>query len=130
MLEQIKSSAIHLYTRLLRIDVVKKGVLDESPLRSELFSSIQMTQYGRTLASRHTLTHKQSSLLLLSRLTENEDVLIATHVLLTEAVKLKRLITPAGVWLLDNFYLIEEQIRTAKRHLPKSYHRGLLQNSN
>ena len=42
-----------------------------------------------------------------------------------QAVKAKRLITPAGEWLLDNFYLIEEQIRTAKRHLPKSYHRQL-----
>ena len=36
-----------------------------------------------------------------------------------------RRITPAGEWLLDNFYLIEEQIRTAKRHLPKGYSREL-----
>ncbi|HAL92510.1 MAG TPA: cyclic beta 1-2 glucan synthetase, partial [Verrucomicrobia bacterium] len=28
-------------------------------------------------------------------------------------------------WLLDNFYLIEEQIRTARRHLPKGYSREL-----
>jgi hypothetical protein len=32
---------------------------------------------------------------------------------------------PAAEWLLDNFYLIEEQIRTAKRHLPKGYSREL-----
>ena len=36
-----------------------------------------------------------------------------------------RRITPAGEWLLDNFYLIEEQIRTARRHLPKAYSREL-----
>jgi cyclic beta-1,2-glucan synthetase len=36
-----------------------------------------------------------------------------------------RRITPAGEWLLDNFYLIEEQIRTARRHLPKGYSREL-----
>ncbi|HUH29918.1 MAG TPA: glucoamylase family protein, partial [Rhodanobacter sp.] len=30
-------------------------------------------------------------------------------------------ITPAAEWLLDNFYLIEEQIRIARRHLPKGY---------
>jgi hypothetical protein len=34
-------------------------------------------------------------------------------------------VTPASEWLLDNFYLIEEQIRTAKRHLPKNYSRQL-----
>jgi cyclic beta-1,2-glucan synthetase len=36
-------------------------------------------------------------------------------------VKSGNQITPAGEWLLDNFYLIEEQIRTGKRHLPKGY---------
>ena len=39
--------------------------------------------------------------------------------LLTAAVRAGRRITPAGEWLLDNFYLIEEQIRTARRHLPQ-----------
>ena len=34
-------------------------------------------------------------------------------------------ITPAAEWLLDNYYLIEEQIRTARRHLPKGYSREL-----
>ncbi len=45
--------------------------------------------------------------------------------LLTAAVTANRRITPAAEWLLDNFYLIEEQIRTAKRHLPKGYSREL-----
>ena len=36
-----------------------------------------------------------------------------------------RRITPASEWLLDNFYLIEEQIRTARRHLPAGYSREL-----
>jgi hypothetical protein len=44
---------------------------------------------------------------------------------LTAAVTDNRRITPAGEWLLDNFYLIEEQINTAKRHLPKGYSREL-----
>jgi len=34
-------------------------------------------------------------------------------------------VSPAGEWLLDNFHLVEEQIRTAKRHLPKGYSREL-----
>jgi hypothetical protein len=64
------------------------------------------------------------------RLAENEDVLIGSCNLLTEAVKAKRRIAPAGEWLLDNFYLIEEQIRTAKWHLPKGYSRELPRLSN
>ena len=44
---------------------------------------------------------------------------------LTEAATADQLLTPAGEWIYDNFYLIEEQIRIAKRHLPKSYSREL-----
>jgi len=62
---------------------------------------------------------------LLKRLADNEGVLLEVRNLLTEAVTAGRRITPAGEWLLDNFYLIEEQIRTARRHLPKGYSRGL-----
>ena len=51
--------------------------------------------------------------------------LFAICTVLTEAVAADQLLTPAGEWLFDNFYLIEEQIRTAKRHLPKSYSREL-----
>ncbi len=44
---------------------------------------------------------------------------------LTTAVSASHRISPAGEWLLDNFHLIEEQIGTAKRHLPRGYSREL-----
>ena len=44
---------------------------------------------------------------------------------MTEALNGDRRVTPAGEWLLDNFYLIDEQIRTARRHLPARYSREL-----
>lgn len=97
----------------------------EQPLRSELFSAQQMEQYGGMLAKSHKLSDKKTPDHLLKRLADNERVLRSTCTLLIDAVKLNRQITPASEWLLDNFYLIEEQIRTAKRHLPKGYSRGL-----
>jgi cyclic beta-1,2-glucan synthetase len=103
----------------------KKLISDEPPLRSELFSASQMEQHGKTLAAAHTLSSGHTPEQLLTRLGDNEDVLLNVRELLTEAVKGNRRIAPAGEWLLDNFYLIEEQIRTAKRHLPKGYSRGL-----
>jgi cyclic beta-1,2-glucan synthetase len=98
---------------------------EELPLRSELFSASQMEQHGKTLAAAHTLSTGHVHEQLLARLGENEGILHEVRDLLTEAVKGNRRITPAGEWLLDNFYLIEEQIRTAKKHLPKGYSRGL-----
>ena len=106
-------------------DLAEQYAGGEPPLRSELFSADQMEQHGKTLAGLHQLSLGQAPDQLLGRLAENEGVLIGVRDLLAEAAKANRRITPAGEWLLDNFYLIEEQIRTAKRHLPKGYSREL-----
>ncbi len=98
---------------------------DEPPLRSELFGSDRMELHGRTLAGSHKLGPRGIRDPLLARLAENERVLTGACALLTSAVDANRRITPAGEWLLDNFYLIEEQIRTARKHLPKGYSREL-----
>jgi hypothetical protein len=90
-----------------------------------LFTADQMEQHGKALAAAHKLAPGRAPDLLLARLAENENVLVGVCKLLTAAVTENRRITPAGEWLLDNFYLIEEQIRTAKRHLPKGYSREL-----
>jgi cellobiose phosphorylase len=84
-----------------------------------------MEQHGVRLAHAHRLSPRCVPDLLLSRLDANEVVLIDTCEQLKIVVAAKHRITPAGEWLLDNFYLVEEQIRTARRHLPKGYSREL-----
>ena len=103
----------------------RENGLAELPLRSELFSRAQMEQHGKSLASLHRLSLGRAPGRLLTRLAENEGILIGVRDLVEEAVKANRRISPAGEWLLDNFYLIEEQIRTAKRHFPTGYSREL-----
>ncbi|MEO6173194.1 MAG: cyclic beta 1-2 glucan synthetase, partial [Arenimonas sp.] len=98
---------------------------DQTPLRAELFSADQMEQHGKALAGRHVLGKSGTQNRLLNRLDQNQQVLLDARNLLTMAVKTKLAITPAGEWLLDNYYLIEEQIRTAKQHLPNAYSREL-----
>ncbi|WP_281048855.1 glucoamylase family protein [Thauera sp. GDN1] len=97
----------------------------EAPLRAELFSSEQMAQHGKALAVAHELAPGPRPDQLLIRLAANERALVDASRRLTTAVTENRRITPAGEWLLDNFYLIEEQIRTARRHLPRGYSVGL-----
>ncbi|MBK8121855.1 MAG: cyclic beta 1-2 glucan synthetase [Sulfuritalea sp.] len=98
---------------------------EEAPLRAELFSGDQMEQHRKALAATHTLAPGRAPDRLLARLADNESVLVGVCRRLTEAVGAKHRLTPTGEWLLDNFYLIEEQIRTAKRHLPRGYSREL-----
>ncbi|MBC8022038.1 MAG: cyclic beta 1-2 glucan synthetase, partial [Burkholderiales bacterium] len=97
----------------------------EPPLRSELFSAEQMEQHGKALAAAHTLAPGRGRDRLLARLADNESVLVRICGDFTAAVAADRRITPGAEWLLDNFYLIQEQVRTAKRHLPKGYSREL-----
>lgn len=94
---------------------------EQMPLRAELLNTEQMKQHAISLAQSHHIAHIAAHDQLLSRLDSNEQVLINTNRLLTAAVKAKQAIAPSGEWLLDNFYLIEEQIRTARLHLPKGY---------
>ncbi|MFA6148578.1 MAG: glucoamylase family protein [bacterium] len=84
-----------------------------------------MKLHGKTLAGSHKPGPKGVRDRLLTRLAENERVLAGACNALTSAVDANRRIAPAGEWLLDNFYLIEEQIRTARRHFPKGYSREL-----
>jgi cyclic beta-1,2-glucan synthetase len=109
----------------------RRPVADEAPLRGELFSACQMEQHGKALATSHLLATSHSLAAgpavdqLLDRLAANESALVEVCRLLTAAGTENRRSMPAGEWLLDNFYLIEEQISTARRHLPKGYSREL-----
>ncbi|MGI9102583.1 MAG: GH36-type glycosyl hydrolase domain-containing protein [Terriglobales bacterium] len=116
---------LRLKARLQTASLARKLATDQPPLRSELLTAHQMEQHGKSLAAAHQVDLRRASDQLLARLNENEDVLLGVRDLLTEAVTADRRITPAGEWLLDNFYLIEEQIRTARKHFPKGYSREL-----
>jgi cellobiose phosphorylase len=100
---------------------------EQAPLRAELFSVEQMEQFARSLAKTHAITAENQPEQLLKRLADNEEILLEVHNLITESAKENVRISPAAEWLLDNFYLIEEQIYTGKKHLPKGYSKGLPQ---
>jgi cyclic beta-1,2-glucan synthetase len=103
---------------------------NEEPMREELFSSEQMENFGKTLATRHKVSTKPAKDHLLKRLADNENTLQEVRKLLTDSIKNNHQVTPAGEWLIDNFYLIEEHIRIAKTHFPKNYSEDLPQLQN
>ena len=113
----------------LKTDTVGNGIrtkfLEEAPLRSELYGVHQLEQHAKTLAGWHRVDPQRGSDRLLARLADNETILHRTYRLILAAIKSNRKISPAAEWLTDNFYLIEEQIRMARRHLPKDYSRQL-----
>ena len=94
-------------------------------LRSELFSIEQLKRHAVMLADQHRIDPRPGPDRLLARLADNARVLMAVYVVVTAAARPGQRIVPAEAWLLDNFYLIEQQIGLARRHLPRGYSRQL-----
>ena len=99
---------------------------DEQPLSAEIFSVERLEQYARVLAQEHkTVVKKKGRAELLPRLEDNGRKLIAAYHTLIGSIKEGRAITPAAEWLVDNFHIVEEQLREIREDLPRSYYHEL-----
>lgn len=113
------------YGFLARTRNMPRNGWDTELLRSELFSIEQLKRHAVMLAGQHRIDPRLGPDRLLPRLTDNAQVLLAAYDVVTAAVTTGQRIVPAESWLLDNFYMIEQQIGLARRHLPRGYSRQL-----
>jgi len=99
---------------------------EEEPIRSELFSVERLEQHAESLASNQP-THSKviSGKSLVTRLRDNERVLLDAYASIAKAASEGRPITPAAEWLLDNYHLVEQQVREVRTDLPTGYYRQL-----
>jgi cyclic beta-1,2-glucan synthetase len=99
---------------------------DEPPIREELYSVERLEQYAATLASEHEVAEgPRRGRRLLQRVEENGRELVAAYRALAEAIRKERSISPAAEWLVDNFHIVEEQLREIREDLPPGYYREL-----
>jgi cyclic beta-1,2-glucan synthetase len=98
----------------------------EGPIRAELFSVERLEQHAETLAAAQRVIGKSTAgKRHAPRLFENSKVLIAAYRAIVNAARAHQPITPAAEWLLDNFHVVEEQIREIKDDLPPGFYRIL-----
>ncbi|MFZ5720147.1 MAG: GH36-type glycosyl hydrolase domain-containing protein [Pseudomonadota bacterium] len=99
---------------------------DERPIREELFSVERLEEHARSLAAAQVLLPKpDGGDLLARRLAQNETVLTNAYRDIAAAVEAGAAITPAAEWLVDNFHVVEAQIRNIRSDLPRGYYRQL-----
>ena len=99
---------------------------DTAPIRAELFSVERLEGHARSLASAQAIMPgERKGAPLVKRLAENEALLLAAYRDIAGAVDAGAAITPAAEWLVDNFHLVEKQIRDIRADLPPGYYRQL-----
>jgi cyclic beta-1,2-glucan synthetase len=98
----------------------------EEPIREELFSVERLEDHARSLAVAQPVSSKRTRTLPLRvRLADNGSVLLAVYRSLSKAVQARHPITPAAEWLIDNYHVVEMQIREIRNDLPPGYYREL-----
>ncbi|CAK7255795.1 MULTISPECIES: GH36-type glycosyl hydrolase domain-containing protein [unclassified Shinella] len=99
---------------------------DPTPVREELFGIERLEQHAATLALAQPVTRRPPSVQSLhKRLKSNAAVLLAAYRASALEVENERGVVPAAEWLLDNYHLVEEQIREIHDDLPPNYYRQL-----
>ena len=102
---------------------------DSSLLRAELLSIEQLKRHAIKLAKQHQIDPSIRPDKLLARLADNERVISSAYQIITTSSgnnnETNQKISPAENWLLDNYYLIQQQFTLARRHLPRGYSRQL-----
>ncbi len=116
-------------------DFLKFGASSETPqnftvedeLQSgvEVFSLEHLQARAAELAATHRIAGRgKRGFDLLARLEDNKNELVGVYRALTDPAQNEPL-TPSAEWLVDNFHIVEEQLREIRQDLPRRYYREL-----
>ncbi len=98
----------------------------QTPVRAEIFGMQRFGQHGRSLgATHHVQTGRSRSAVFFPRLRDNVAVLRLAQRYIAEQAATGYDLSPAAEWLLDNFHLIEAQLKEVRDGLPRRYFRAL-----
>lgn len=97
-----------------------------APVREELFGIERLEQHAQSLAAAQPVTASPPRVpSLRSRLSDNATVLLAAYRASAAEVESGAEVAPAAEWLLDNYHIVEEQIREIRDDLSPGYYRQL-----
>ena len=100
----------------------------EPLIRAELFGTQRFEEHGRRLAQAQTVRASSSwgeSLSFFPRVQDNIAALRQAYDYVATISQSGQYVTPAAVWLLDNFHLVEEQLQQIHEGVPRRYYADL-----
>ena len=92
-------------------------------MRDALLSSDQLEGHAKTTAAEHSVRKRHSYLNWpVLWMNQNYEIILSVYKSLNSDIQKKLTVPPAAEWLMDNFYIIEEQVKSIRRDLDlKSY---------
>ena len=116
-----------LLTRLARLARADRSPWnDTGPVREELFGVERLEQHARSLAEAQSVTPRPRRVQSLhARLDDNAATLLTAYRASAVELESGRSAVPAAEWLLDNYHLVEAQVREIRDHLPVGFYRQL-----
>ncbi len=96
---------------------------DLTPISAELFSVERLEEHARSLAAAQPVRPRLAKgHELAPRLRDNAAYLLHANQVITEASDTRREMTPAAEWLIDNYHLVDIQVREIGIDLPPGYY--------
>ena len=108
-------------------EAIPQFLLDSTaPLQEAPFSLEHLESHARSLAATHAVvaSHEKEAELW-ERFESNRESLEAAYDQIVAAVGDGEEITPGAEWLLDNFYVVREQLTEITQDLPRRFYREL-----
>jgi len=99
----------------------------ELNIRGALLDKNQLSKYIEKMASEHHVknnTNKETYPIPV--MLKNYKFILETYRLLSKHIKLGIKMHSAGEWLLDNFYIIEETVKSIEKELPLKKYKSML----
>lgn len=88
-----------------------------------LLTGEELEEYARKTAFDHTVSHKATPFYWpIPKMNDNYKFIFSVYKKLNEDIQKQRSTSPAAEWLLDNFYIIEEQVKGLRHNLTKKYY--------
>jgi cyclic beta-1,2-glucan synthetase len=98
----------------------------EGPLRSEPFSAEHLCEHAERLAGQHELSRtRREDRRFIDRFQKNSRFIASAYQTIADAVRDGEPVSPDAEWLIDNYHIVEEQLREIREDLPRRFYREL-----
>ncbi len=113
-----------LVSSMLRVE--RASATPERPLRGAILSKDLLASRAVELADYFSHVERGGrGAMLRPRFRDNCRVLTGAYFAFAESARVKEPLGAGAEWLLDNFHVIDEQVRDIRRDLPRSYYKAL-----